>query len=222
MPAQQTQKQPRTAPKEVRQQQLIDATIKVLAEKGISGTTMADVTGRAGLSMGIVSLHFQSKDNLLTSSLRHLAKQLRDAWLVIHRDPTLSVRDKLLGIATTSFDPDMASPEKIAVWFSYFGEAKYRKIYRKMAEQFDDERSDALEELCAALIDDGGYTNVYAEDLATTIECLCDGMWLNMILYPEWLTPDVAKAQMTNLLARHFPNHFDLSAMPVTPCGQRL
>lgn len=219
MSAQQIQKQPRTAPKEVRQQQLIDATINVLAEKSISGTTMADVTGQAGLSMGIVSLHFKSKDNLLTSSLRHLAMELRDAWLVIYRDTTLSIPEKLMGIASASFDPEIASPKKIAVWFSFFGEARYRKVYREMAEEFDDERSDALEELCTALIEEGGYTDVSAEDLATTMECLCDGMWLNMILYPEWITPEYAGAQMTNLLVRHFPKHFDAPKPPPTSCG---
>ncbi len=219
MSAQQTQKQPRTAPKEVRQQQLIDATIDVLAEKSISGTTMADVTGHAGLSMGIVSLHFKSKDNLLTSSLRHLAMELRDAWLVIFRDPTLTVPQKLMGIATASFDPEICSPKKIAVWFAFFGEARYRKVYREMAEEFDDERSDALEELCTALIEEGGYADVSAEDLATTMECLCDGMWLNMILYPEWITPDYAEAQMTNLLVRHFPKHFDAPRHQPKPCG---
>lgn len=218
MTTQQIQKQPRTAPKEVRQQQLIDATIEVLAEKSISGTTMADVTGRAGLSMGIVSLHFQSKDNLLTSSLRHLAMELRDAWLNIHRDVSLSAKDRLLGVATASFDPEIASPQKIAVWFAFFGEARYRQVYREMAEEFDDERSGALEDLCCKIIDEGEYKDVSAKDLAITMECLCDGMWLNMILYPEWLTPAIAQAQMTTLLARHFPKHFSLPGSPPDTC----
>jgi len=102
MSAQQTQKQPRTAPKEVRKQQLISATINVFAKKSISGTTMADVTGQAGLPMGIISLHFKSKENLLTCSLRHLAMGLRDAWVVIYHDTTLTPRKKLMGIVNAS------------------------------------------------------------------------------------------------------------------------
>ena len=58
MESQETLRKRRFAPKEVRRQQLIEATLDSLAENGISGTTMAAVTGRAGLSMGIVSLHF--------------------------------------------------------------------------------------------------------------------------------------------------------------------
>ena len=43
----------RKASKEVRRQQLIEATIDVMARKGYSGTTMFDVAKAAGLSSGI-------------------------------------------------------------------------------------------------------------------------------------------------------------------------
>lgn len=204
-------RQNRFAPKEVRRQQLIEATLDSLAENGVSGTTMAAVTGRAGLSMGIVSLHFQSKDNLLTSTLRHLSEEIRDAWVNIHSNEALSPAERLHSIVLASFDPDIASTTKIAVWFAFFGEAKYRQIYRDMVEEFDDERIDAIKDLCVEIIADGGYENVSPEVLATTIECLCDGLWLNMILYPGWLSHASAEAKVTSILARHFPKHFDLT-----------
>ena len=97
----------RTAPKEVRRQQLIDATIETIAETGISGTTMAAVTGRAGLSMGIVSLHFESKENLLKSTLRHLAVELRDKWREVEQKADLTPAERLWGIVEANFDPDM-------------------------------------------------------------------------------------------------------------------
>ena len=53
----------RALAKERRRQQLIDATIKCISKKGLGGTTLADVAGEAGLSQGIVNLHFDSKDN---------------------------------------------------------------------------------------------------------------------------------------------------------------
>ena len=207
-------RQRRFAPKEVRRLQLIEATLESLAENGISGTNMAAVTGRAGLSMGIVSLHFKSKDNLLTSTLRHLSGEIRDAWVNVHNNTSLSAAERLRGIVAASFDPHISSTTKIAVWFAFFGENKYRQVYRDMVEEFDDERTDAIEQLCAEIADEGGYTDVSPEMLATTIECLCDGLWLNMILYPEWLTPIVAETQVMDLLARHFPDHFTLAPVP--------
>lgn len=52
-------KRGRNAAKEVRQVQLIEATIESLAKRDYSETTMADV---AGLSRGIVNFHFESKE----------------------------------------------------------------------------------------------------------------------------------------------------------------
>ena len=66
---------PRAMPKQARRRQLIDATIVCIAEKGLSGTTMADVTQQAGLSMGIVNLHFQRKEKLLIETLRFISDE---------------------------------------------------------------------------------------------------------------------------------------------------
>lgn len=202
----------RFAPPEVRRLQLIEATLESLAQNGVSGTTMSAVTRRAGLSRGIVSLHFQSKDNLLTSTLRHLAEEIRDAWAHIHKDTSVSPADRLGSIVSASFDASTSSPVKMRAWFAFFGEARYRQIYRDMVKEFDEERIDAIEELCAQIIDDGGYDDVCPETLASSIECLCDGLWLGMILYPGWLTPAAAKGQIMDIVARHFPRHFELSS----------
>ena len=53
---------PRSLPAKTRRKQLIKATIKCIAKNGLSGTTMADVTKLAGLSLGIVNLHFETKE----------------------------------------------------------------------------------------------------------------------------------------------------------------
>ena len=56
--------------KEERQHQLIQATIRSVAQNGLSDTTMATVSSEAGLSQGIINLHFQSKERLLVETLR--------------------------------------------------------------------------------------------------------------------------------------------------------
>ncbi|MFX0540479.1 TetR family transcriptional regulator C-terminal domain-containing protein [Roseovarius sp. S4756] len=201
----------RFAPPEVRRQQLIDATIEALAHHGVSGTTMAEVTRRAGLSMGIVSLHFQSKDNLLTSTLRHLSEEYREVWAPICENTALPPTKRLASIIAASFDPVTSSPTKMKAWFAFFGETRYRLIYDKMVNEFDDERIDAMERLCAEIIAEGGYDDVCPEAVAASIECLCDGLWLSMILCPGWLTPEGAQQQVMDIVARHFPHHFALS-----------
>ena len=70
----------RTASKAARRQQLIEATIKCISKRGMGGTTLGAVAREAGLSQGIVNLHFQSKDNLLNETLRSLADDYKSQF----------------------------------------------------------------------------------------------------------------------------------------------
>ena len=70
----------RTLAKQRRREQLIKATINCVAKRGFSATTMADITREAGLSLGIVNLHFKSKEKLLLETLKYLAEEYRHHW----------------------------------------------------------------------------------------------------------------------------------------------
>lgn len=205
----QDEPRPRTAPKEVRRAQLIEATIASIAERGISGTTMARVTQRAGLSVGIVSLHFENKDNLLMSTLVHLSEEVRATWAKIADTPDLDAVEKLRRIAVASFDPAIFTPIRIAVWFAFFGEARYRQVYRDMVEDYDDERGDVLIALCRDLVAETDGDARDPKALTDAIECFSDGLWLNAIVYPDDFTRDYCLAQMYAFLAAQFPGHFE-------------
>jgi AcrR family transcriptional regulator len=70
-------------PKAERRQQLIDATIRCIAQHGLSAVTMQMVTREAGLSVGIANLHFESKDNLLRETLRFVAEEYHGGQIEI-------------------------------------------------------------------------------------------------------------------------------------------
>jgi TetR/AcrR family transcriptional repressor of bet genes len=70
-------------PKAERRQQLIDATIRCIAQHGLSAVTMQMVTSEAGLSVGIANLHFESKDNLLRETLRFVAEEYHSGQIEI-------------------------------------------------------------------------------------------------------------------------------------------
>ena len=204
----------RTAPKEVRRRQLIEATIDCIAELGISRTTMAAVTGKAGLSMGIVSLHFASKDNLLTETLAHLSEEVRATWVGIVDDPHMGIAEKMKGVALASFNPAIFNAKTLAVWFAFFGEARYRAFYRQMVQSYDEERGDVLCNLCGEIIRQTPGDSRKPEVLTDAIESFGDGLWLYAMLYPEVVTGEYAHAQMVNFLAAYFPGHFQPVAQP--------
>ena len=70
----------REAIKAWNRQKIIDATIAVINAQGIAGTTIARVVERADVSMGLVNVHFKSKDSLLTEVLQQMADDYAAHW----------------------------------------------------------------------------------------------------------------------------------------------
>jgi len=202
-------KQPRTASKEVRRQQLIDATIESIAKHGLTGTTMTTVTREAGLSMGLANFHFSTKQNLLEETLRYLADEHHQFWKKSYERARLAPEAKLNAIVAAHFHPTICKRKKITVWYGFFGEAKSRAAYRKLVADIDAERRDLSASLCRDIINDGGYKNIDPENIAMTLEGLYDGFWLNILIYPREFTRFDAMRRIQEYLAGVFPKHFE-------------
>ena len=59
------------------------------------GTTMADVTKLVGLSLGIVNLHFETKEKLLVETLRFITDEYRNGLDKIFFNENLSTEEKI-------------------------------------------------------------------------------------------------------------------------------
>lgn len=199
---------PRTASKEVRQRQLIDATINSIARHGIGGTTMTTVTELAGLSLGIVNFHFQSKQKLLEETLVFLAREHHEQWERAYRDADLDAPAKLLAIVDAHFHPRICTRKKLSVWYAFFGEVGRRAVYRALVDEMDSRRVEVSTRLCARILAEGGYDGPPAEEVAGMLEALYDGFWLNMLMYPGSFTREGARRQIHAYLANVFPRHF--------------
>ena len=181
---------------------------------------MASVTSRANLSMGIVSFHFQSKENLMKETLMFLVEEHREFWVCSLQDPSLSPSEKLRSVVEANFHPSICTPERISVWFAFFGEARYRKTYREKVSNFDTERAEVMERICRAIIDEGRYGSLNAATIAKSIECFSDGLWLSLMMCPEWLSLAEAKAQIYDFLSQTFPKHFAKRGGMPAPSGK--
>ena len=201
----------RTASKEARQTQLIKATIRSIARRGLSDTTIATVAKEAGLSQGIINLHFQSKDRLLIETLRYVADEYTNAWRTALDKAGPSIAEKLAAVIEAEFGKAVCDRNKVAVWFAFWGESKSRPTYRRICTALDQEYDQMLTGLCADLISDGGYSEIDAENVATALSAMGEGLWLDLLVNPESMDTERAKTVCFGYLANVFPNHFGVT-----------
>ena len=180
----------------VRRAQLIEATIQVISEKGLSALTLADVCQAAGLSQGIVNLHFKSKDNLLKATLIHLQEEYEATWRKALKNAGDNPSSKLEALLKADFKASIVSRKKLAVWFAFWGEVKSRPTYKTLCQNAMQEKQEALREVLQELIDAGNYQNHDAGQLAETLTALADGLWLNMLINGASLKRKQAEAMM--------------------------
>ena len=195
----------RHAPPEQRREELIKATIKCIAKKGLSNTTMADITKTAKLSLGIVYLHFMSKDKLLVETLRYIAEEYKQGWDNIVNNPGLSPQEKVSALIEFDFSKEIANPAKLSVWFAFWGETSSRPTYRKICNEADLQTSSSMLALCHEL---GCPARRQAELSATGYTALADGLWLDILVTPDDMDRDLARDICENYMAAFFPTHF--------------
>lgn len=74
------------APKQERsratRQRILEAAVACLAEHGWSGSTVAVVCARAGVSRGAAQHHFRTREELFTAAVAHVAEQ----WMIAVRE----------------------------------------------------------------------------------------------------------------------------------------
>ncbi len=198
----------RTEKRAKRRRQLIDATIRCISRSGLGGTKLADVAKTAGLSQGIVNLHFDSKDNLLAETLRFLADEYRQSFEQALARAGPEPADRLLALMEMDFRPSICDPKKLAVWFAFWGEVKAVPTYRRICQQRDREYGEVLETLCRALIEDGGY-DLDAGVVADALSALTDGQWLACLVNPRDFDRGLALEAVKSYLRAVFPRHFD-------------
>ena len=124
---------PRKASREHRREQLIEATISTIARRGYAQTTLSDVAAAAGVSHGLVNFHFQSKERLLAETLLFMAEEYRaelggQRCRKAPKDPALS---KLNALILADFNETVSTPDRLAAWCAFWGEAQSRPVYQE-------------------------------------------------------------------------------------------
>ncbi|PBB44753.1 MULTISPECIES: transcriptional regulator BetI [unclassified Mesorhizobium] len=202
------EKRGRKASKEVRQLQLIEATIDSLAKRGYAETTMADVADGAGLSRGIVNFHFESKEKLLVATLQYMYDEYSAHWRAALQKAGDDPARQLQALVWADFDRSICNKRKLAAWCAFWGEAKSRPTYQALSSSRDAYYQQVFIDLCATLKQSGGYA-YEPQVMALALSAMLEGLWLRLMMGTQDTTRETALQAANAFLAAAFPKHYD-------------
>ena len=115
----------RPAMKNVRQQQLIDATLMSVERHGLQHTTINTISGLAGMSSGIISHYFGGKQGLIEATQKFLLEELKQALLTRTSGKTLTPMARLSMIVEANFTELQRSSAATKTWLSFWSQAMH-------------------------------------------------------------------------------------------------
>ena len=112
--------------RDIRHEELIDASISAIHKRGYASVTMAEIATEAGASAASINYYFGSKENLMSATMRHLLGILKNALLskLIH---ATTPRERLMAIIDANFDDALFNNEQCSVWIQFWSHAPYSK-----------------------------------------------------------------------------------------------
>ncbi len=189
---------------------LIEATLSSIAESGIAQTSVSMIVERAGLSRGMIQLHFGGKENLLVEAVRH-AGETYYAHLNRFLDAAGSApEDRITALIRCDLDEAVLNRRSINIWYAFRGEARENSPIASLTNTRD-ERLNAIifrafmEIATAQAVDDPAQV---ARDATHGTLALLEGMWTDFLLHPGAFDRAVAKRIVFRFLAALFPGHF--------------
>ena len=165
------------APAKDRQERILDAVVRLLAQRGISAVSMRAVAREAGVSLGLVNYHYADKTSLIGAALRRIEAQ--DIALV-EPDLALQPEERLRAALRRVADPEFLTTEYLSLRLQLWALARAHEDF----EQINSDAQTRYRAGLAELIRAARPTLSRDECLerAADIDVVQNGLWLTALL----------------------------------------
>ncbi len=186
---------------------LISSAIKNISQKGIKETTMLDVSQGAGLSQGIVNFHFKSKELLLIETLKFVSNEYLESFQKCLVKSGSDPKKKIIAIIDNDFSKKICSRDKIALWFTFFSEVKFKPAYHQICKERDLYYQRIIEDIFRELIN-LEKSKISLINISNGLQALVMGLWLDQLEDPDTFNRKQAKQICFDYIKLNFPKQF--------------
>lgn len=166
---------------------MIKAGLACLARGGILEFTIDNICKEAGVSRGLITHHFKSKDGLLVAVYRSMYVRMLD---VLERPQAR--KPHLLFMLDTMFAPDFFSRDELNIWLALWGEIVNNPALRREHRRQYTRYRRGIEAAFAELVTERRL-DLDVKSLSRMLIALVDGLGLERCIAPKLLSPRAAK-----------------------------
>jgi len=179
--------------KSVRRGQLVNATLQLIHRHGVAGTSVAQISARAGLATGMVHHYFIDKDALFKAALEELVKRVHTQVFELLRQAKTPL-ERVVMFVEGNLTPLSFTEENVAAWLAFWALVPHlpqlQRLHNIVTRQSQSKLFHALVET---------MPRDEARQHARAITIFIDGVWLRAA---------VDLGGMTRQVARNFAHEF--------------
>ncbi len=188
-----------------RRTEILEAAARVITERGLAETRIADVAADAAVSPGLVIYYFETKDRLLAEALAQLNDR---SYLQVSRDlrGLTSAREQLERLIDLSVPGLLGEEEdrreEWSLWVEVWGRALRDPAMAREREVLDRRWRDSIATVIRGGQGSGEFPSGDADDQALRLAGLMDGLAIQVVLNDTVVTPDRMKRTCMEVAAR--------------------
>lgn len=186
---------------------LIIAALEAIADVGYAATSVSEIVQRAGLSRGMVHLHFKGKDALIAEAAQYAS----DAYYT-HIETHLSAvtsdpADIIRAVVACDLSAEVMNTRTVGIWYELRGAARTSPAIAAHSDTRGGRLEDVLMSAFRALAKKtGSAPEALARDAARGTIALLDGIWTDFMLHPNGYDVSAAHRVIIRFLRGLFPD----------------
>ena len=167
-------------PEAVRQKDLIAATLDSIAELGLAGATVREVSYRAGVTPGLIRRYFDNKERLIAAAYRTFIADLIATAEAGCGDG--SAHSRLAGLIRASVTAPVADGKTLSIWAAFIGTVHSDPVMAEVHREGYQSFRDLVEQLVGEFLTERGAPASKTEirRLAIVLNALLDGLWIEI------------------------------------------
>ena len=159
------------------QEQILDAAMQVIVRDGLDSTSMRAVAEEAEVSLGLLSYHFDGKENLVVAAFQRAAESLLAHLRMRIEEAGHEPRERVRTVLRSWFDPEFSDLEHLEIWTAIWAVGRTNDEVAAAERDFYDQCADLLRDAISDA--EPSISPDAVSRRVTDVAAFQNGLWIN-------------------------------------------